>query len=130
MMEALQDTTEPAPEDTGPALLPGTLTQIMAMPVWIVRSAPLIALRRRSPLALRVLLYLWAHGRGVGSRCVPGERRLAALNKPAVPSVSRAIRLLEAAKWITVRTWCSASTRVISAVSPTSPITSGTPATA
>ena len=107
MTEALQDTTEPAPEaatepEAEPALLPGTLTQIMAMPVWIVRSAPLIALRRRSPLALRVLLCLWAHGRGVGSRCFPGERRLAALNKTSVPSVSRAISLLEAAKWITV----------------------------
>ena len=66
----------------------------MVMPVWLLRSPDFHALRRRSPLALRVLLCLWAHGRGVGSLCFPGERRLAALCKTSVPSISLAIKLI------------------------------------
>ena len=83
-------------------LLMGSLVQVLYLPIWVLRSPDFIALRRKSPLALRVLLCLWAHGRGVGSVCFPGERRLAALCKTSVPSVSTAIKLLERLQWILV----------------------------
>ena len=41
-----------------------------------------------------MLLCLWAHGSGYGSTVRPGERRLAALCKTSVPSVSQAINYL------------------------------------
>ena len=73
------------------------------LPIWILRSPEFIALRRASPLALRVLMCLWGHGSGYGSTVRPGERRLAALCKTSVPSVSQAIKLLELGRWLEVR---------------------------
>ncbi len=102
------DDTGSCPPDEPPTekqrgVLPGSLVQVMVMPVWLLRSPDFHALRRRSPLALRVLLCLWAHGRGVGSLCFPGERRLAALCETSVPSISLAIKLLELGQWIVVQ---------------------------
>ncbi|HNH48430.1 MAG TPA: helix-turn-helix domain-containing protein, partial [Myxococcota bacterium] len=78
------------------------LTQTLRFPIWILRSEAFVALRRQSPLALRVLLCIWAHGQGYGTRCFPGEKRLAALCKTSVPSISQAIKLLELAGWLGV----------------------------
>ncbi|HNH46263.1 MAG TPA: hypothetical protein PKY30_04470, partial [Myxococcota bacterium] len=79
------------------------LNQELRFPLWLLRTEEFAALRRASPLAVRVLLCVWAHGHGYRTICYPGEKRIAGLCKTSVSSVSALIRLVEQAGWLDVR---------------------------